>query len=46
MTVQDPRADQTIELSVRQPAAGVSVLAVSGEVDMVSAPALRDDGAR
>ncbi|MDX8037198.1 STAS domain-containing protein [Lentzea sp. BCCO 10_0856] len=42
MTVQDPRAEQTIELSVRQPAAGVSVLAVSGEVDMVSAPTLRD----
>ena len=42
MTVQDPRADQTIELSVRQPAAGVSVLAVSGEVDMVSAPSLRE----
>lgn len=42
MTVQDPRAEQTIELSVRQPAPGVTVLAVSGEVDMVSAPALRD----
>jgi anti-sigma B factor antagonist len=42
VTVQDPRAEQTIELSVRQPAPGVTVLAVSGEVDMVSAPALRD----
>ncbi|WP_329790026.1 STAS domain-containing protein [Lentzea sp. DG1S-22] len=42
MTVQDPRADQTIELTVRQPAPGVTVLAVSGEVDMVSAPTLRD----
>ncbi|HEX7309026.1 STAS domain-containing protein [Lentzea sp.] len=42
MTVQDPRAEQTIELSVRQPAPGVTVLAVSGEVDMVSAPTLRD----
>ncbi len=42
MTVQDPRAEQTIGLSARQPANGVTVLAVSGEVDMVSAPALRD----
>lgn len=42
MTVQDPRAEQTIALSASQPAAGVTVLAVSGEVDMVSAPALRD----
>ncbi|WP_231642367.1 STAS domain-containing protein [Nocardia sp. NRRL S-836] len=39
MTVQDP---QTIELSARQPAEGVTVLAVSGEVDMVSAPTLRE----
>ncbi|MFI6099691.1 STAS domain-containing protein [Lentzea sp. NPDC051213] len=42
MTVQDPRAEQTIELSASQPADGVTVLAVSGEVDMVSAPSLRD----
>jgi anti-sigma B factor antagonist len=42
VTVQDPRAEQTIALSATQPAAGVTVLAVSGEVDMVSAPALRD----
>jgi anti-sigma B factor antagonist len=41
VTVQDPRAEQ-IELKVRQPAPGVTVLAVSGEVDMVSAPSLRD----
>ncbi|MDX3663305.1 STAS domain-containing protein [Streptomyces sp. ID05-26A] len=41
MTVQDPRTEQ-IELKVRQPAPGVTVLAVSGEVDMVSAPALRE----
>ncbi|GHH44991.1 STAS domain-containing protein [Lentzea cavernae] len=41
MTVQDPRAEQ-IELKVRQPAPGVTVLGVSGEVDMVSAPTLRD----
>ncbi|MFD4639225.1 STAS domain-containing protein [Lentzea sp. NPDC058436] len=41
MTVQDPRAEQ-IELKVRQPAPGVTVLAVSGEVDMVSAPSLRE----
>ena len=41
MTVQDPRAEQ-IELKVQQPAPGVTVLAVSGEVDMVSAPSLRE----
>jgi len=42
VTVQDPRAEQTIGLSARQPSDGVTVLAVSGEVDMVSAPTLRD----
>lgn len=42
MTVQDPRADQTIDLSTREHGDGVSVLTVAGEVDMVSAPALRE----
>ena len=42
MTVQDPRAEETIALSASQPAAGVTVLAVSGEVDMSNSRKLRE----
>ncbi|PRY33778.1 anti-sigma factor antagonist [Umezawaea tangerina] len=47
MTVQDPnvaeanRDEQAIGLAVSNPAQDVTVVSVSGEVDMVSAPALR-----
>lgn len=47
MTVQDPdvvaadRAEQILHVVVHHPADGVTVLAVSGEVDMLSAPELR-----
>jgi anti-sigma B factor antagonist len=47
VTVQDPdlvgpnQPEQVVELEVSRPAVDVTVLSVRGEVDMVSAPALR-----
>jgi len=47
VTVQDPnvvdanRNEQAIGLAVSHPAQDVTVVSVSGEIDMVSAPALR-----
>lgn len=47
MTVQDPdlvganQPEQAVELEVGNPAGDVTVLSVAGEVDMLSAPALR-----
>jgi anti-sigma B factor antagonist len=47
VTVQDPdlvganQPEQAVELEVGNPAGDVTVLSVAGEVDMLSAPALR-----